>query len=106
MKVARTKEKTSNDDEDYGGGKGVKFQTKWLPVEETCPQFFEHLVRSIEKYLPHAYEVQLSNRVDKCAERGYIIDPVAHEDCPEILNTPCAKLWTLQATSMLNKSMT
>ena len=79
------KRKTFDDDDDYGGGEGVKFQTKWLPVKGTRPQFFEHLVRSIEKYLPHAYEVQLSNRVDKCAERAFIIDPVAREDCPEKL---------------------
>ena len=59
IKVAQTKEKSSDDDEDYGGDEGVKFQTEWLPVEGTRPQFFEHLVRSIEKYLPHAYEVQL-----------------------------------------------
>ena len=59
IKVAWTKEKLSDDDEDYGGDEGVKFQTEWLPVEGTRPQFFEHLVRSIEKYLPHAYEVQL-----------------------------------------------
>ena len=81
--MARTKKKTCDDDEDYGGDEGVKFQTEWLPVEGTRSQVFEHLVRLIEKYLPHAYEVQLSSCVDKCAERAFIIDPVAREDIPE-----------------------
>ena len=31
-KVAQTKDNTSDEDGDYGGDNGVKFQTEWLPV--------------------------------------------------------------------------
>ena len=83
QKVARSESKSDDDDEDYNGGDGVKFQIEWLPVEGTVPEFFEHLNRSLEAYLPHVYEIQLSYRADKCAERAFIIDPVADENCPE-----------------------
>ena len=37
----------------------------------------------MEAYLPHVYEIKLSNRVDKCAEQAFIIDPVTWDNCPE-----------------------
>ena len=83
IKVARSEEKGSDEDEDYGAGDGVKFQTEWLPVEGSVPEFFEHLLRSIDAYLPHKYELNLSHRVEKRAERAFIVDPVIREDCPE-----------------------
>ena len=39
IKVARSEEKGSEEDEDYGAGDGVKFQTEWLPVEGSVPEF-------------------------------------------------------------------
>ena len=84
QKVARAMEKPISDkDDDYGVGNSVKFQTEWLPVEGTVHQFFIHLRASIAAYLPHAYEVKLSGRADKCAERAFIIDPVVRENCPD-----------------------
>ena len=84
LKVARSEEKSSdNDDDDYGCDDGVKFQTEWLPVEGSVPEFFEHLNRSIQEYFPHAYKIKLSNRVGKLGERAFIIDPVARQDCPD-----------------------
>ena len=81
--MARSEEKQSDDgDEDYGSGNGVKFQTEWLPVEGTVPEFLAYLVQSVEAYMSHAYEIKLSNRVDKCAERAFLIDPVTRSDCP------------------------
>ena len=47
------------------------------------PEFFTHLTRSIEAYAPHQYEIKLSNRVDKCAERAFLVEPVMNEDCPD-----------------------
>ena len=44
------------------------------------------MVQSIEAYLQHAYNIKLLNRVNKCAERAFSIDPVAHDDCPEESN--------------------
>ena len=82
VKVARSEEKTTDDDEDYERGNAVKFQTEWLPVEGTVPEFFEHLRRSLDAYMPHKYELTLSGRADKCAERAFLVDPVACEDCP------------------------
>ncbi len=83
IKVARTEEKTVNEEEDeYGGRNGVKFQTEWLPVEGTVAEFFEHLRLSLDAYLPHRYEINLSSRADKCAERAFLIDPVIRDDCP------------------------
>ena len=73
----------SDKDDDYGVGNSVKFQTEWLPVEGSVRQFFIHLCASIAAYLPHAYEVKLSGRADKCAERAFIIDPVVREHCPD-----------------------
>ena len=84
IKVACTVEKLSDDgDDDYGCDDVVKFQIEWLPVRGTVKEFFDHLTRSIHEYLPHAYEIKLSNRVDKNAERAFIVDPVARADCPE-----------------------
>jgi len=84
LKVARSPEKSSVDgDDDYGCDYGVKFQIEWLPVEGSIPEFFEHMNRSIKEYLPHVYEIKLSNRVDKMAERAFIIDPVARGNCPD-----------------------
>ena len=84
LKVARTEEKSSEDDGDFGGSDGAKFQTEWLPVEGSLPQFFEHLIRSLEAYLPHSYETKLSNWVDKCAERAFLVlvDLVIQQNCP------------------------
>ena len=81
--MARTAEKSGDDDEDYAGDTGVKFQTEWLPVEGTVPEFVAHFIRSMEAYFPHTYELKLSNRVDKCAERAFIIDPATKDDCPD-----------------------
>ena len=47
------------------------------------PEFFSHMVESIEAYQYHVYELKLSNRVDKCAERAFLIEPVTNEDCPD-----------------------
>ena len=47
------------------------------------PELLTHLIRSIDEYLPHAYEIKLSNRVDKCAERAFIVNPAANRNCPE-----------------------
>jgi len=80
--VARTVENTDEDDEEYGSGDGVKFQTEWLPREGTTPQFLTHLTTSLEAYLPHLYEIQLSNRVYKCVERAFLIEPLINPDCP------------------------
>ena len=81
QKVARVGK--SDDDEAYGEDNGVKFQTEWLPVEGTVKEFFVHVRDCINRYLPHSYEVTLSKRVDKCAERAFIIDPAARDDCPD-----------------------
>ena len=52
LKVARSGEKSlDDDDDDYGCDDGVKFQTEWLLVEGSVPEFFEHLDRSIQEYL-------------------------------------------------------
>ena len=68
LKVARSGEKSSDDDDDeYGCDDGVKFQIEWLHVEGSVPEFFEHLNRSIQEYFPHAYGIKLSGRVDKLA---------------------------------------
>ena len=85
LKVAHSTENTEVNDEDdeYGGDDGFKLQTEWLPGEGTVPMFFEHLLRSMEAYLPHIHEIKLSNQVDKCAERSSIIDPVACDDFPK-----------------------
>jgi len=83
VKVARTEETTTLDDEDYGGTTGVKFQTEWLLVEGTAKQFFDHLHRPIEEYIPHVYEIKLLNRVDRCVERAFVVDPAIKLDCPE-----------------------
>ena len=85
--VARSeaqKQPTTGDrDEDCGDDIGVKFQTEWLPVEDSVPEFFAHLVGALEAYMPHAYEIKLSDRVDKCAERAFLIDPAANPACPD-----------------------
>ena len=47
------------------------------------PEFFSHIVESIEAYQYHVYELKLSNRVDKCGERAFLIEPVTNEDCPD-----------------------
>ena len=83
QKVARTPAKTGQDDEDYGQGDGVKFQTEWLPVVGTPREFLIHLRECITSYFPHEFEVKLSQRVDYCAQRAFMIDPVTREDCPE-----------------------
>ena len=72
-----------NEDGDYGGSDGVKFQTKWLPVEGTAPHFLSHFRAAITAYLRHAYEVKLFGRIDKCTECAFIIDPVARGNCPD-----------------------
>jgi len=86
IKVARSIEQQTDEDPDYGGDDGVRFQTDWLPTEGTVPEFLTHLVRSIDEYLPHAYEIKLSNRVDKCSERAFIVNPAAARNCPEEFN--------------------
>ncbi len=49
--MARTEEQQQQaDDEDYSGNEGVKFQTEWLPIEGTVPEFFTHLIHAIEAY--------------------------------------------------------
>ena len=83
QKVAQTKENTIDGDGEYGGDDGVKFQTEWLPVEGSPLQFFIHLRITIDAYFPHAYKVNLSGRVDKFAERAFIVDPVARDNCPD-----------------------
>ena len=83
IKVARSVEKSSDDDDGYGYTDGVKFQTEWLHVKGFVPEFFDHLTRSIQEYMPHAYETKLSNGMDKLAERAFIIDPVTRADCPD-----------------------
>ena len=50
QKVARTPAKTVDEDEDYGQGDGIKFQTEWLPVEGTPRDFFVHLRACIDRY--------------------------------------------------------
>ena len=85
FKVARSVETLSDDDNDYECNDGVKFQTEWLPVEGTVPEFFDHLARLIQEYMPHVYDINLSNRVNKLAECAFIIDPVARADCPDEL---------------------
>ena len=82
-KVASTAEKKTDDDGDYNADDAVKFQTEWLPVEGTVPEFFTHLQKSIEAYMSHTYELKLSNRVDKCAERAFIVQPATSSDCPD-----------------------
>ena len=59
QKVARSKDNPSDEDGEYGGDNGVKFQTKWLTVELSPLQLFSHLCATIYAYLPHAYEVKL-----------------------------------------------
>ena len=88
QKVSRSevKARDSNDDGDYGGDNMVKSQTEWLSVEGSVPKFLEHLRGIFESYSPHAYKVQLSNRVRRCEERAFIIDPVAREGCLEEFN--------------------
>ena len=58
--MARSEEQQEEEDRDYSGNDGVKFQTEWLPVEGMVPEFFTHLTRSIEAYPPHQYEIKLS----------------------------------------------
>ena len=82
-KVARTPTKTDEDDVDSGHGDGVKFQTEWLLVVGTPREFLIHLRECINSYFPHEYEVKLSQRVDYCAQRAFMIDPVTREDYPE-----------------------
>jgi len=36
----------------------------------------------MQYYMPHAYKIKLPNRVNKLAERAYIIDPVARANYP------------------------
>ena len=81
--MARRPAKTGEDNEDYGHGDGAKFQTEWLPVVGTLREFLIHLRECINSYFPHEYEVKLSKRVDYCAQRAFMIDPVTREDCPE-----------------------
>ena len=61
----------------------MKFQTEWLPVEGTVPEFLENLRAKFEAYAAHNYEVQLSNRVHRCKERAFAIDPLVRDDCPK-----------------------
>ena len=51
IKVARSVETSSDDDKDYGCNDGVKFQTEWLPVNGTVPEFFDHLTRLVQEYI-------------------------------------------------------
>ena len=83
--MARSKEKPrqNDDDEDYGVNTVIKSQTEWLPVEGTVPEFLENVRAKCESYTAHNYKVQLSNRVHRCKERSFIIDPVARDNCPE-----------------------
>ena len=83
IKVARSPAQKQTEDDDYGGDDGVRFQTEWLPVDGSVPEFFAHLIRSIDAYLPHAFEIRLSNRVDKCAQRAFIVSPATDDECPE-----------------------
>lgn len=84
FQVARSEQGDQEQDNgDYLGNDGVKFQTEWLPVEGTVPEFFTHLTRSLEAYAPHQYELKLSNRVYKCAERAFLVEPLINDACPE-----------------------
>ena len=84
FQVARSEQvDKEKEDGDYLGNDGVQFQTEWLPVEGTVPDFFTHLTRSLEAYAPHQYELKLSNRVFKCAERAFLVEPLINDDCPE-----------------------
>ena len=86
MARSEVKSRYSSDDGEYGGDNTVKFQIEWLPVEGSVHKSLERLREKFVSYLPHAYEVQLSNRVCRCEERAFIIDPVAREGCPEEFN--------------------
>ena len=52
IKVAQSGGNVSSDDgdEDYNANDGAKFQTEWLPIEGSVPEFFEHLHRSMGAY--------------------------------------------------------
>ena len=65
----------------------MKFQTEWLPVEGTVPEFLENLRAKFEAYAAHDYEVQLSKRVHRCKERAFLVDPVVRDDYPEEFKT-------------------
>ena len=80
QKVAQTRENPINEDGDFGSDDSVKFQTKWLPVEVSSLHFFSLLRATIDAYFTHAYEVNLSGRVDKCAEHAFIVDTVARNN--------------------------
>ena len=83
IKVVRSTAQKQTEDDDYGGDDGVRFQTERLPVDGSVPEFFAHLIRSIDAYLPHAYEIRLSNRVDKCAQHTFIVSPATDDECLE-----------------------
>ena len=48
--VARTPTETSNEDEDYDQGDGVKFQTEWLPAEGPPNDFLIHIRACIDRH--------------------------------------------------------
>lgn len=106
VKVARTVPadtgNVEDEDDEYGANDGIKFQSEWLPVEGTVPEFFSHLLRSIEEYHAHIYEVKLSYRNGKCEERAFIIDPARNGDgCPEEFMKRGPRSWMERALIVL-----
>ena len=67
----------------YGGSDGVRFQTEWLLVEDTVKEFFAHLIGVLKAYIPHVYEIKLSDRVGRYVEGVFLINPVANPVCPD-----------------------
>ena len=50
--MACSEEQQEEEDGGYSGSNGVKFQTEWLLVEGTVSEFFTHLTRAIEAFVP------------------------------------------------------
>ena len=50
-------------------------------MEGSVPEFFTHLIGALEAFMPHTYEIKLSARVEKCAERAFLVDPTDKRAC-------------------------